>query len=205
MDFSVPSPFLARGRNCPSPAPNIERFPSVTSPGDSRLRCILFWTMKYLLALDEGTTSARAVLYDRDGRRAAMEAQPVECRYPHSGWVEQDARQLLDRQIDSTRVLLSRLSISANDIAAVGITNQRESVVVWDRESGAPLAPAINWQCRRTARFCEELARSADAGLITSKTGLIIDAYFSASKIRWILDGNRDIRRKAENGDALFG
>jgi glycerol kinase len=161
--------------------------------------------MKYLLALDEGTTSARAVLYDREGRRVAMEAQPVECRYPHSGWVEQDARQLLDRQVDSAVALLSRLGIAAADIAAMGITNQRESVVVWDRKTGAPLAPAINWQCRRTARFCEELANSADAGLITNKTGLVIDAYFSASKIRWILDGNPEVRRKAENGDALFG
>ena len=134
-----------------------------------------------------------------------MEAQPVECRYPHSGWVEQDARQLLERQVDLAVALLSRLGIAAADIAAMGITNQRESVVVWDRKTGAPLAPAINWQCRRTARFCEELAKSADAGLITNKTGLVIDAYFSASKIRWILDGNPEVRRKAENGDALFG
>jgi glycerol kinase len=161
--------------------------------------------MKYLLALDEGTTSARAVLYDREGRRLAIEALPVECRYPQSGWVEQDARQLLARQIDATRTLLSRISAAPADIAAMGITNQRESVVVWDRTTGEPLAPAINWQCRRTAKFCEELARSADAGLITNKTGLVIDAYFSASKIRWILDGSPEIRRKAQNGDALFG
>lgn len=161
--------------------------------------------MKYLLALDEGTTSARAVLYDQEGRRLAIEAQPVECRYPQSGWVEQDARQLLARQVNSAAALLARLGIAAADIAALGITNQRESVVIWDRETGEPLAPAINWQCRRTARFCEELAHSPDAGLITNKTGLVIDAYFSASKIRWILDGNPEIRRKAENGDALFG
>jgi glycerol kinase len=161
--------------------------------------------MKYLLALDEGTTSARAVLYDREGRRIAMETQPVECRYPQSGWVEQDAGQILRRQIDATTALLSRMEVSAGDIAAMGITNQRESVVVWDRKTGVPLAPAINWQCRRTAQFCEELARSADSGLITNKTGLVIDAYFSASKLRWILDGDAEVRRKAENGDALFG
>lgn len=161
--------------------------------------------MTYLLALDEGTTSARAVLYDCEGRRLAVEARPVDCRYPQSGWVEQDAQQLLTRQLDAAKALLERLSVSAADIAAMGVTNQRESVVVWDPKTGAPLAPAINWQCRRTAEFCDELSRSPDAGLITNKTGLVIDAYFSASKLRWILDQNPEIRRKAENGDALFG
>jgi glycerol kinase len=161
--------------------------------------------MTYLLALDEGTTSARAVLYDREGRRIAMETRPVDCRYPQSGWVEQDAHQLLVRQLDAVNALLDRRSLSAADIAAMGVTNQRESVVVWDRKTGAPLAPAINWQCRRTAEFCEKLSQSPDAGQITNKTGLVIDAYFSASKLRWMLDHDPEIRRKAENGDALFG
>src|SRR6476661_4966711 len=100
--------------------------------------------MRYLLALDEGTTSARAALYDQEGRRVAMESRPVDCRYPQSGWVEQDATQLLERQLDSANGLLARFGLRSSEVAAIGITNQRESVVVWDRNTGAPLAPAIN-------------------------------------------------------------
>jgi glycerol kinase len=161
--------------------------------------------MRYLLALDEGTTSARAALYDQEGRRVAMESRPVDCRYPESGWVEQDANQLLGRQLDSANGLLAHFGLRSSEVAAIGITNQRESVVVWDRKTGAPLAPAINWQCRRTAAFCEQLANSSQAAAITAKTGLVIDAYFSGSKIRWILDNVRGVREKAESGDALFG
>jgi glycerol kinase len=161
--------------------------------------------MKYLLALDEGTTSARSALYDQEGRRVAMESRPVDCRYPQSGWVEQDASQLLERQLESANGLLARFGLPSSEVAAIGITNQRESVVVWDRKTGAPLAPAINWQCRRTADFCDQLARSPQAATITAKTGLVIDAYFSASKIRWILENVSGAREKAEAGDALFG
>jgi glycerol kinase len=166
---------------------------------------MLFSTMNYLLALDEGTTSARAVLYDLEGRRLAMESQPVDCRYPQSGWVEQDAQQLIERQFDATQGLLARLGARSSDIVALGITNQRESVVVWDRATGAPLAPAINWQCRRTAEYCDQLSKSPEAATITNKTGLVIDAYFSASKLRWILENVPGVRDKAKNGDALFG
>jgi glycerol kinase len=161
--------------------------------------------MKYLLALDEGTTSARSALYDQEGRRVAMESRPVDCRYPQSGWVEQDASQLLERQLESANGLLARFGLPSSEVAAIGITNQRESVVVWDRKTGAPLAPAINWQCRRTADFCDQLANSPQAATITAKTGLVIDAYFSASKIRWILENVSGAREKAEAGDALFG
>jgi glycerol kinase len=161
--------------------------------------------MKYLLALDEGTTSARSALYDQEGRRVAMESRPVDCRYPQSGWVEQDASQLLERQLESANGLLARFGLPSSEVAAIGITNQRESVVVWDRKTGIPLAPAINWQCRRTADFCDRLASSPQAATITAKTGLVIDAYFSASKIRWILENVTGAREKAEAGDALFG
>ncbi|MGH9694226.1 MAG: FGGY family carbohydrate kinase, partial [Bryobacteraceae bacterium] len=161
--------------------------------------------MRYLLALDEGTTSARAALYDEEGRRLAMETQPVDCRYPQPGWVEQDARQILERQLDTVKALLTSRGVKAREIAALGITNQRETVIVWDRRTGMPLAPAINWQCRRTAAFCAELANSPHAHTITSKTGLVIDAYFSGSKIRWILDRVEGVRERAEAGEALFG
>jgi glycerol kinase len=161
--------------------------------------------MRYLLALDEGTTSARAALYDEEGRRLAMESRPVDCRYPQPGWVEQDATQLLERQLDAVKALLARRNVNAPEIAAIGITNQRESTVVWDRKTGQPVAPAINWQCRRTADFCTRLAASEHAATITQKTGLMIDAYFSGSKIRWILDNVPGVREKAQSGDVLFG
>ena len=159
----------------------------------------------HVLALDEGTTSARAVLYDAEGRRLGMEAEPVPSRFPRPGWVEQDAETIWAAQLTAARRLLARLSVPPAEIAALGITNQRETVVVWDRASGAPVAPAIVWQCRRTADFCAALAASPAAATISRKTGLVIDAYFSASKIRWILDHVPDARARARSGDLLFG
>jgi len=157
--------------------------------------------MRYILALDEGTTSARAALYDPEGRRVAMESAPIHCHYPNPGWVEQDPLQIWEAQMDAVRRTLSAAGIPASAVGAVGVTNQRETTVVWDRETGEPVAPAIVWQCRRTAPFCSELARSADAAAITRKTGLVIDAYFSASKIKWILDAVPGARGR----DLLFG
>lgn len=154
--------------------------------------------MRYVLSLDEGTTSARAALYDQQGRRVAMEQNPFESRFPHPGWVEQDPEEIWRAQLDAARRVIANFRILPQDIAAIGITNQRETTVVWDRKTGAPVAPAIVWQCRRTAEFCQRLAASADAPAITAKTGLVIDAYFSASKIRWILD-------HVGAGDYLFG
>jgi glycerol kinase len=159
----------------------------------------------YILALDEGTSSARAAVYDQQGRRIAMEAAPTRSAYPQPGWVEQDAEEIWRQQIDVARQALARVRLSGSDIAAIGITNQRETTVVWDRATGAPVGPAIVWQCRRTADFCRELARSPEAGIITRKTGLVIDAYFSASKVRWILDYVEDARRRAADGELLFG
>jgi glycerol kinase len=159
----------------------------------------------FLLSLDEGTTSARAALYDERGHRVDMESAPVECRYPHPGWVEQDAEQIWRAQLDATRRVLSKASGGTKAVAAAGITNQRETTIVWDRRTGAPVAPAIVWQCRRTAGFCDELASGPMAESITRKTGLVIDAYFSGSKIRWILENVPDARRKASDGELLFG
>ncbi|HTS25937.1 MAG TPA: glycerol kinase GlpK [Bryobacteraceae bacterium] len=161
--------------------------------------------MPFILSLDEGTTSARAALYDSEGRNIGMEAEAVICLYPQPGWVEQDANQVWRAQIDSARRLLERQRAAASDIAALGITNQRETTVVWDRRTGEPVSPAIVWQCRRTADYCAELARSPEAAEITRKTGLVIDAYFSASKIRWILTNVPGAMARARDGELVFG
>jgi len=161
--------------------------------------------MPFVLALDEGTTSARAVLYDEQGRRVAMESAPVDCRYPQAGWVEQDATEIWNAQLYAARLLLDRAGVAAAQIVAAGITNQRETTVVWERATGHPVAPAIVWQCRRTASYCAELAESPAAAGITRRTGLVIDAYFSGSKIRWILENVPGAREKARDGELLFG
>jgi glycerol kinase len=158
-----------------------------------------------LLSLDEGTTSARAALYDEQGRRFALEFTPIECRYPQPGWVEQDPEEIWRSQLDAARRTIAEASGGARSIAALGVTNQRETTIVWDRKTGKPVAPAIVWQCRRTADFCDMLASSAWAASITPKTGLVIDAYFSASKINWILTHVPDAERKARDGELLFG
>src|ERR1700684_301823 len=134
-----------------------------------------------------------------------MESSPVDCVYPHPGWVEQDANAIWRAQLDATRRTLNSANATARDVAAIGITNQRETTIVWDRKTGQPVAPAIVWQCRRTAAFCNELAQSSFANQITAKTGLVIDAYFSGSKVRWILDNVPDARSRARDGELLFG
>jgi glycerol kinase len=161
--------------------------------------------MPYILALDEGTSSARAALYDHEGRAIGMESEPVPAGYPRPGWVQQDAFQIWAAQLAAVRRLLEETRTGAREIAAIGITNQRETVVVWDRATGQPIAPAISWQCRRTADYCREVAAGAGAALITARTGLVVDAYFSASKIRWILENTPGARCRAESGELLFG
>jgi glycerol kinase len=161
--------------------------------------------MAFVLSLDEGTTSARAALYDEQGRRVSMQSAPVECRYPQPGWVEQDADEIWNAQLYAARLLMDRAGVAASQIVATGITNQRETTVVWERATGRPVAPAIVWQCRRTAPYCAELAQSADAADVTRRTGLVIDAYFSGSKIRWILENVPGARQKARDGELLFG
>jgi glycerol kinase len=159
----------------------------------------------FLLSLDEGTTSARAALYDEQGRRIAMESAPIQCHYPQPGWVEQDANEIWRAQMEAARRVLSKANAGARSIAGLGVTNQRETTIVWDRKTGSPVAPAIVWQCRRTAGFCDQLAAGPNAAEITKKTGLVIDAYFSGSKIRWILENVRDALRRARDGELLFG
>lgn len=161
--------------------------------------------MPFVLSLDEGTTSARAVLYNEQGERIGMHSVPFECMYPHPGWVEQDATAIWRAQMDAASAVLLQQKIAPQQIAACGITNQRETTVVWDRRTGQPIAPAIVWQCRRTADFCAEIARSANCELIENKTGLVIDAYFSGSKIRWILESVPGARQRARDGEILFG
>ncbi len=161
--------------------------------------------MPFILSLDEGTTSARSVLYDEEGRRVAMESVAFASHYPQPGWVEQDALEIWRAQMESARKVLERSRVAASDIVAAGITNQRETTVVWDRRTGEPVAPAIVWQCRRTAEYCTRLAAAPEAAEITRKTGLVIDAYFSASKIRWILENAPNARKRAQDGELLFG
>lgn len=157
-----------------------------------------------MLALDEGTTSARAILYNERGQRLAMESSPIECLYPQPGWVEQSPAQIWSAQLNAALRVLEGSGVKAGSIAAIGITNQRETTIVWERDTGRPVAPAIVWQCRRTAPFCEQLAASHGA-MIARKTGLVADAYFSASKIRWILDNVPEAYTRGRNGDLLFG
>jgi glycerol kinase len=159
----------------------------------------------YLLAFDEGTTSARTCLYSEALERVGMASRATVSRHPHPGWVEQDAGGIWRAQIESAHEVLASSEVGANELAAIGITNQRETIVVWEREGGRPVAPAIVWQCRRTADFCRELAARPVASTITAKTGLVIDAYFSATKLRWILDHIPDGQRRAESGDLLAG
>ena len=161
--------------------------------------------MSYILSLDEGTTSARSALYNPEGKRVAMLSREFPSRYPQAGWVEQDPEEIWRAQLESARETLAAAGASARDIAGIGITNQRETTIVWDRYTGRPVSPAIVWQCRRTAARCTELAASSKAEIITRKTGLVIDAYFSASKIQWILDNVAEARQRAEAGDLLFG
>lgn len=161
--------------------------------------------MPYILSLDEGTTSARAALYDEGGRRVAMESAPITCVYPRPGWVEQDADEIWREQIEAARKTLVAGRMAAKNVAALGITNQRETSVVWDRKTGEPVGPAIVWQCRRTAEACANLSATPKGAEITARTGLVIDAYFSASKIAWILDHTPGARGRAEAGELLFG
>jgi glycerol kinase len=161
--------------------------------------------MPFVLSLDEGTTSARAGVYDQQGRRVSLKARALECSYPQTGWVEQDAERTWQLQKEVAREALQAAGIGAADITALGITNQRETVVVWDKATGVPIAPAIVWQCRRTAADCAELKASSDAAWIEQRTGLVIDAYFSASKLRWLLRHVEGAAARAANGELLFG
>ena len=159
----------------------------------------------FILALDQGTTSSRAILFDRGSNIIQMAQQEFTQHYPQPGWVEHNPNELFDTQAAVASLCIARAGISASDIAAVGVTNQRETTIVWNRRTGAPIHNAIVWQDRRTAGFCDELRSRGKASLIARKTGLVLDAYFSGTKVRWILDHVPGARALAERGDLLFG
>ena len=161
--------------------------------------------MEYILALDQGTTSSRAIVFDKCGRIAGMAQQEFAQIYPFNGWVEHDPKDILGSQIGVIPEALIRAGVSIDEISAIGITNQRETVFVWDKISGKPICNAIVWQCRRTAQLCERLKSDGLSDFIYEKTGLVPDAYFSATKLKWILDNVRGARDRAERGELLFG
>jgi glycerol kinase len=161
--------------------------------------------MPYILALDQGTTSSRAIVFDQNGAIHTIAQKEFTQIFPQTGWVEHDAREIWASQIGVAVEALSRAGLRARDIAAVGITNQRETTVIWDRETGEPVHNAIVWQDRRTADFCERIKADGAGPLVRQKTGLLVDAYFSASKIRWMLDHVPGTRERAAAGNLAFG
>jgi glycerol kinase len=161
--------------------------------------------MAYILALDQGTTSSRAILFDEEGAIESVAQREFEQVFPQPGWVEHDPEEIWTSQISVAVEALGRVDVRPRDVAAIGITNQRETTIVWDRESGKPAYNAIVWQDRRTAQFCDELKAQGYEALIQERTGLLIDAYFSASKISWILDNVSGARQRAEAGKLAFG
>jgi len=161
--------------------------------------------MPAILALDQGTTSSRAIVFDHAGGIVALAQQEFRQIYPQTGWVEHDPREIWSSQLDTARAALAKAGLRAADIVAIGITNQRETTVLWDRKTGEPVGNAIVWQDRRTSKFCDELKSAGHAELIQSRTGLVIDAYFSGSKVRWMLDHIPGARERAERGELAFG
>ena len=160
---------------------------------------------KYIMALDEGTTSCRCILYNKKGEMVSVAQKEFRQIYPNAGWVEHDAMEIWSTQIGVAQEALYKINCTYENIEAIGITNQRETTVVWDRETGEPVYNAIVWQCRRTAEYCDSLKAKGLEPSFREKTGLPIDAYFSAGKLRWILDNVEGARAKAEAGRLLFG
>ena len=168
--------------------------------------------MDYILALDQGTTSSRAILFDRAGRVAALAQQEFKQHFPQPGWVEHDAQEIWASQLAVARECIKKAALAqagntqgALNIVAIGITNQRETTVLWDRQTGQPVAPAIVWQDRRTAGRCDQLRARGHAARIQKKTGLVLDAYFSGTKLEWLLDHVPGARARAERGELAFG
>jgi glycerol kinase len=159
----------------------------------------------FILALDQGTTSSRAILFDRSGQIHAVAQKEFQQIFPKPGWVEHDPREIWNTQLDVAREVLAKAKLTGKEVAGLGITNQRETTVIWERNTGAPIHNAIVWQDRRTADFCESLKKAAKAELIRDKAGLVIDAYFSGSKIRWLLDHVPGARERAKRGELAFG
>ena len=160
---------------------------------------------KYIMSLDQGTTSSRCILFDKNGDIVNMAQKELTQYYPHPGWVEHNPLEIWSSTLAVCLEAMAFVNASFNDIAAIGITNQRETTIVWDKHTGTPVYYAIVWQCKRTADYVEEIKKAGMSETIQRKTGLIPDAYFSATKIKWILDNVPSAREKAENGDLLFG
>lgn len=159
---------------------------------------------EYIVALDQGTTSSRAILFDKKGNLLAKSQREFPQIYPKPGWVEHDPRQILSSQMQALRGVLDESGVNISSVAAIGVANQRETVLVWDRYTGRPVYNAIVWQCRRTAAYCEKIKQHHEK-FVYERTGLNIDAYFSASKLKWILDNVPFARERAEKGELLFG
>ena len=160
---------------------------------------------KYIVALDQGTTSSRAVVMDHDANIISVSQREFEQIYPKPGWVEHDPMEIWATQSSTLVEVLAKADISSDQIAAIGITNQRETTIVWEKETGKPIYNAIVWQCRRTAEICEHLKRDGLEDYIRSNTGLVIDPYFSGTKVKWILDHVEGSRERARRGELLFG
>ena len=160
---------------------------------------------RYVVALDQGTTSSRAIIFDSDGKIVSLSQTPFPQIFPQPGWVEHDPMAILFTQLGALSEAFRASGLSAGDIAAIGITNQRETTIVWEKDTGRPVYNAIVWQCRRTAPLCEELRKQGMETMIREKTGLVLDAYFSGTKLRWILDKVPGVRERAERGELLFG
>ena len=160
---------------------------------------------KYIMTLDLGTTSCRCIIFDKNGRICSAAQKEFTQYFPQPGWVEHDAEEIWATQTGLMYEAMSKIDITINEIAGIGITNQRETTVLWDKETGRPVHKAIVWQCRRTAGYCDELKNLGMAEFFRSKTGLVLDAYFSATKLRWLLDNAAGARERAEKGELLFG
>jgi glycerol kinase len=160
---------------------------------------------KLILTLDQGTTSSRAIVFNHDGETVSISQKPFEQIFPKPGWVEHDPNEIWSSQISCAAEAIAKIGISGREIAAIGITNQRETTIVWDRETSKPLYNAIVWQDRRTAKYCDKLKADGHADMIQKKTGLVLDAYFSGTKVKWILDNVEGAREKAEQGKLCFG
>src|SRR6476620_9724131 len=160
---------------------------------------------QYILALDQGTTSSRAILFDHAGHVYGCAQQEFRQIFSHPGWVEHSPDEIWQSQLDVARQVMKECGVKASDVAAIGITNQRETTVVWDRNTGEAIGNAIVWQDRRTAGICDALREAGHAGLFQRKTGLVLDDYFSGTKVKWLLDNVPGARERAERGELAFG
>ena len=160
---------------------------------------------KYIMSLDAGTTSNRCILFNEQGEMCSVAQKEFTQYFPKPGWVEHDPEEIWATQLEVAQKAMANLGAEAKDIAAIGITNQRETAIVWDKATGVPVYPAIVWQCRRTSEYCDSLKEKGLTEAFREKTGLVIDAYFSGTKVKWILDNVEGARERAEKGELLFG